>query len=68
MSEPETDRLKMIETELAYLRKAIEELKEMRTVEIHTHYYNDYSGLADKMISIEDLLKLDEDDETQYGF
>lgn len=31
-------RMKAIEIEISYLRKAIEELKKMRTVEIHTHY------------------------------
>ena len=34
------NRLKAIEEELAYLRKSIEELKDMRVVEIHYHYSN----------------------------
>lgn len=36
------ERMKALEIEISYLRKAIEELKEIRTVEIHTHYTNIY--------------------------
>jgi len=38
------DRLKPLEVEIAYLRKAIEELKEMRTLEIHYHLTSEYLG------------------------
>jgi hypothetical protein len=31
-------RLKALEEEIAYLRKSIEELKKIRTIEVHTHY------------------------------
>lgn len=34
------ERLKALEVEIAYLRKAIEELMKMRTIEVHTHYTN----------------------------
>jgi len=44
------DRLKALEVEIAYLRKVIEELKEMRTVEIHTHYTSIYSGYPEGYI------------------
>lgn len=44
MNKTELERLKMVETELAYLRKIIEELKEMRTVEMHYHYTNHFMG------------------------
>lgn len=44
------ERLKAIEVELAYLRKSIEELKKIRTVEVHYHYMNDYSGLAELLL------------------
>ena len=38
------ERMKALEVEIAYLRKAIEELMKARTVEIHTHYTNIYEG------------------------
>ena len=38
-------RLKALEEEIAYLRKSIEELKNMRTTEIHYHYYYDYNSI-----------------------
>lgn len=38
-------RLKILEEEIAYLRKSIEELKKMRIVEIHHHYYYDYDTI-----------------------
>jgi uncharacterized coiled-coil protein SlyX len=41
------ERLKNLEVEIAYLRKAIEELKEMRTVEIHTHYISNIQNLIE---------------------
>jgi len=37
-------RIKNLEIEIAYLRKAIEELIKVRVVEIHTHYTNQYLG------------------------
>lgn len=43
-------RLKALEEEIAYLRKSIDELKEIRTVEVHTHYHYDYSGMNAKFI------------------
>ena len=42
------DRFKPIEEELAYLRKAIEELKEMRIIEMHYHYTNQYLGYPEE--------------------
>jgi uncharacterized coiled-coil protein SlyX len=36
------ERMKALEVEISYLRKVIEELKEMRTVEIHTHFTSQY--------------------------
>jgi len=33
-------RIKSLETEIAYLRKSIEELKKIRVIETHTHYTN----------------------------
>ena len=40
-------RLKGIETELAYLRKEIEKLIEIKPVEIHYHYSYDYKKIKD---------------------
>ncbi len=39
MTKSENKRLKLIETELAYLRKIIEEFIQDNRVEIHYHYY-----------------------------
>lgn len=38
-------RLKALEEEIAYLRKEIQELKEMKVMEFHNHYYYDYRGI-----------------------
>ncbi len=38
-------RLRALEEEIAYLRKGIDELKKMRIMEIHTHYYYDYDNI-----------------------
>ncbi|KKL45362.1 hypothetical protein LCGC14_2356430 [marine sediment metagenome] len=38
------ERMKSLEIELAYLTKAIEELKKVRVVEIHTHFTNHHEG------------------------
>ncbi len=38
-------RLKALETEIAYLRKAIEDLIKDRPIEIHQHYYWDYDSI-----------------------
>ena len=38
------ERMKALEIEISYLRKAIEELKEMRTIEVHTHYTHQFLG------------------------
>lgn len=40
------DEYKAITTELAYLRKEIEELKELKPVEVHYHYTFDYGTLV----------------------
>lgn len=39
------EKLKAIETELAYLRKSIDNLIEIKPVEIHYHYYYDYDNI-----------------------
>ncbi len=46
-------RLKALETEIAYLRKTIEELITIKPVEIHYHYRHDY----DKIKEILDYFK-----------
>ncbi len=38
------EHMKALEVEISYLRKAIEELKEMRVIEVHTYYTNQYLG------------------------
>lgn len=46
------EQFKQITTELAYLRKEIEELKNQKPVEMHYHYTFDYSQLPIKLIDI----------------
>lgn len=46
-------RLKALEIEIAYLRKEIEKLIEIKPVEIHYHYSYDY----DKMKNLVDYFK-----------
>ncbi len=38
-------RLKVLEEEIAYLRKAIEKLIETKPIEIHQHHYYDYESI-----------------------
>jgi hypothetical protein len=45
------DRIKALEIEISYLRKAIEEMQSERPVEIHTHYHYDYSGMKPMIIN-----------------
>ncbi len=40
-------QLKVLETEIAYLRKEIEKLITEKPVEIHCHYHHDYSKIKD---------------------
>ena len=47
MTKDENKRLKLIETELAYLRKIIEEFINDKRVEIHYHYSYDYEKMKD---------------------
>ena len=47
MTKAENERLKLIETELAYLRKMIEEFINDKRVEIHYHYSYDYDKMKD---------------------
>jgi len=54
------ERMKALEVEIAYLRKSIEELKKIRTIEVHYHTVNDYTGLAD-------LLPFFNQEEEGYG-
>jgi len=44
-------RLKALEVEIAYLRKAIEELNEQRPIEVHNHYHYDYSNMKPMVIN-----------------
>lgn len=47
-------RIKALEIEIAYLRKSVEELKEIliRTpIEVHTHYHYDYSNLKPMIVN-----------------
>ncbi len=39
------ERLKVLEESVAYLTKSIEELKKIRILEIHQHYYWDYESI-----------------------
>lgn len=39
------ERLKAMETELAYLRRTIEELIKAKPIELHEHYHYDYSNM-----------------------
>ena len=58
-------RIKDLEVEVSYLRKELQELKNIDPVEIHTHYHYDYSGM--KPMIIKDVKKLiDEMDKPQY--
>ena len=41
----DNERLKNLETEIAYLRKEIEKLITVKPVEIHYHYYYDYNNI-----------------------
>lgn len=45
MTKDEIKRLKLIEEELAYLRKEILELNSKLRPEIHYHYYYDYESI-----------------------
>lgn len=58
MNKNELERLKLIEIELAYLRKIIETFINEKNVEIHTHYHADYSNM--KPMIINDLKGLKE--------
>jgi hypothetical protein len=49
------DQLKAIEIELAYLRKAIEELKTMRVIEMHYHFTNTFEGYPEDYIEEQGL-------------
>ena len=40
-------RLKALEVEIAYLRKAIETLIKTKPIEIHNHHYYDYNTIMD---------------------
>lgn len=51
MPKNEVDRLKLIETELAYLRKTIEEFTQNNSFEIHHHYHYDYSNMRPMIIN-----------------
>ena len=53
MTKDEKDRIKVLETEIAYLRKEIEKFMTEKTVEFHYHYTYDY----DKMKEILDYFK-----------
>lgn len=46
-------RIKALEVEVSYLRKELEELKNERPVEIHTHHHYDYSNM--KPVIIKDI-------------
>jgi len=54
-------RIKKLEIEISYLRKELEELKEQKPIEIHTHYNYDYSGM--KPMILNDLKGLEEFDQ-----
>ena len=51
------ERLKAIETELAYLRKTLEEFIKTRPIELHEHYHNDYRNMKPMIINNPEQLK-----------
>ena len=44
-------RIKKLEIELSYLRKELEELREQKPLEMHTHYHYDYSNMKPMVIN-----------------
>ena len=54
MTKDESKRLKLIEEELAYLRKTIEEAN-ARPIEVHYHYYYDYDTILPILTKYTDL-------------
>ncbi len=53
------ERIKKLEIEISYLRKEIEELKNRESIEIHTHYHNNYSNM--KPIILDNLKNFNEE-------
>lgn len=51
MTNEDKERLKLIETELAYLRKIIEQYIKDKPTETHQHYHYDYSNMKPMVIN-----------------
>jgi len=49
-------RIKDLEIEIAYLRKELQELKDEKPVEIHTHYHYDYSNMKPMILNNPSIL------------